>query len=111
MEELDSYPHGAGAQVGDIKVLDLNNDGQINGDDRYRTNNSPIPEYVFGFTTDLNYKAFDLSIFVQGQTNAYSYDGTLDEFGLQDLDNGTVYRATNRWTVDNTDRSYHAQGK
>ena len=102
LEELNSYPHGAGAQVGDIKVLDLNNDGQINGDDRYRTNNSPIPEYVFGFTTDLNYKAFDLSIFVQGQTNAYSYDGTLDEFGLQDQDNGTVYRATNRWTVDNT---------
>ena len=48
--ELDGYPHGAGAQVGDIKVLDLNKDGVINGDDRYRTNNSPTPLYVFGLT-------------------------------------------------------------
>ena len=100
-EELDSYPHGTGAEVGDIKVLDLNGDGVINGDDRYRTNNSPIPEYVFGLTTSLQYKGFDLTLFFQGQTNAYSYDGSVDEFGLQDLDNGLVYRAANRWTVDN----------
>jgi len=100
-EELDNYPHGQGAQVGDIKVLDLNNDGQINGDDRYRANNSAIPEYVFGLSTDFSYKGFDLALFFQGQTNAYINDGTLNEFGLQDQDNATVFRATNRWTVDN----------
>ena len=100
-EELDNYPHGNGAQVGDIKVLDLNGDGVINGDDRYRTNNSPNPEYVFGLTTSFEYKGFDLSLFFQGQSKAYSYDGTVDEFGQQDLDNGLVYRAKNRWTVNN----------
>lgn len=99
--ELDNYPHGAGAQVGDIKVLDLNNDGDINGEDRYRTYDSPRPEYVFGLTTNLQYKGFDLNLFFQGQTSAYSYDGTFDEFGLQDLDNGYVDRATNRWTINN----------
>ena len=62
---------------GDIKILDLNKDGKINGDDRYRTNNSPTPEYVFGLTTNFQYKGFDLTLFFQGQTNAYSYDGTL----------------------------------
>ena len=100
-EELDAYPHGNGAQVGDIKVIDLNNDGVINGDDQYRSNNSPIPEYVFGLTTYFQYKGFDLTLFFQGQTNAYSYDNVLTEFAQQDLDNNTVYRATNRWTVDN----------
>jgi TonB-linked SusC/RagA family outer membrane protein len=100
-EELDNYPHGNGARVGDIKVLDLNDDGVINGEDRYRTNNSAIPEYVFGLTANLRYKGFDLTLFFQGQTNAYTYDYTLTEFGEQDLDNNTVYRATNRWTIDN----------
>lgn len=100
-EELDNYPHGSGAQVGDIKVLDLNNDNVINGDDRYRTNNSPIPEYVFGLTANLQYKGFDLTLFFQGQTNAFAYDYTLTEFGEQDLDNNCVYRATNRWTRNN----------
>jgi TonB-linked SusC/RagA family outer membrane protein len=100
-EELDSYPHGNGAQVGDIKVLDLNEDGQINGDDRYRTNKSATPEYVFGLTTNFQYKGFDLTLFFQGQTSVVSYDNVLTEFGQQDLDNNTVYRATNRWTVDN----------
>jgi len=97
-EELDSYPHSSNTRVGDIKILDLNGDSVINGDDRYRTNQSPIPEYVFGLTLNFQYKGFDLTLFFQGQTNAYSYDYTLTEFGEQDLDNNTVYRATNRWT-------------
>lgn len=101
LEELNSYPHGNGAQVGDIKVLDLNNDGVINGDDRYRTNKSATPEYVFGLTTNFQYKGFDLTVFFQGQTGALSYDNVLTEFGQQDLDNNTVYRATDRWTTNN----------
>lgn len=99
--ELDAYPHGAGAKVGDIKIVDLNHDNEIDGRDRYRTDNSPTPEYVFGLSANLQYKGFDLTLFFQGQTKGYSYDGTVDEFGLTDLDNGTVYRATNRWTVNN----------
>ena len=104
-EELDNYPHSTGTQVGDIKVVDLNDDGTINGDDRYRTNNSERPEYVFGLTTTFQYKGFDLALFFQGQTNVYSYDGSVDEFGQQDLDNGLVYRATNRWTINNQENA------
>ncbi len=100
-EEFDNYPHGNGAQVGDIKVIDMNGDGEINGEDRYRVDFNAIPEYVFGLTANLQYKGFDLALFFQGQTNAYTYDGTLTEFGQEDLDNNVVYRATNRWTRDN----------
>jgi TonB-linked SusC/RagA family outer membrane protein len=99
--ELNSYPHGSGAQVGDIKVLDLNDDGEINDEDRYRFDYIATPEYIFGLTTSFQYKGFDLILFFQGQTNAYSYDYTLTELGEQDLDNNVVYRATNRWTVNN----------
>lgn len=100
-EELDSYPHGNGAQVGDIKVLDLNGDNEITGADRYRTNKSVTPEYVFGLTADFQYKGFDLTLFFQGQTGVVSYDNVLTEFGQEDLDNNVVFRATNRWTINN----------
>jgi len=99
--EVDASPHITAAKPGDIKVLDLNKDGVINGDDRYRTNNSPTPLYVFGLTGSLAYKGFDLTLFFQGQTGVYSYDGTMTEFGLSDLDNSPVYRANNRWTINN----------
>jgi len=100
-EELDSYPYSTGTQVGDIKIVDKNDDGVINGDDRYMSKNSPIPEYVFGLTTNLQYKGFDLTLFFEGQTKAYSYEGIFEEIGEQDLDNNCVFRAENRWTVDN----------
>lgn len=100
-EELDNYPHATGTQVGDIKIVDLNGDGVINGDDRYRSRNTPTPEYVFSLNTSFRYKAFDLTMFFYGQTNAHSYDGILTEMGEQDLDNNTVFAATNRWTVNN----------
>ena len=99
--EVDAYPHITAAKPGDIKVLDLNKDGVINGDDRYRTNNSPTPLYVFGLNGNVGYKDFDLTVFFQGQTGVYSYDGTMTEFGLSDLDNSTVNRADNRWTINN----------
>ncbi|WP_211290006.1 SusC/RagA family TonB-linked outer membrane protein [Mucilaginibacter auburnensis] len=100
-KELDEYPHVVGAKPGDIKVLDLNNDGKIDGNDRYMTNQSPTPLYVFGLNTNFQYKGFDLTLFFQGQAKAFTYDGTVDEFGLEDLDNGTTYRANNRWTPTN----------
>ena len=99
--EYDNYPHGGGAQIGDMFVVDLNDDGVINGNDRYMTNNSPTPEYVFGLTTLLAYKGFDLTLYFQGQTNAWSYDGGLESFARTNLDNNVVFRATNRWTKDN----------
>lgn len=99
--ELDSYPHIAAAKPGDVKVLDLNNDGKIDGNDRYRTNESPTPLYVFGLNTGVQYKGFDLTLFFQGQAGAYTNDAILDEFGLEDLDNAPVFRAINRWTPSN----------
>ncbi len=99
--ELDAYPHGTGAKPGDIKVVDLNGDGKIDGNDQYRTNQSPTPLYVFGLNTSLQYKGFDLTVFFQGQADAFVNDAIVDEFGLEDLDNAPVYRAINRWTNSN----------
>ncbi len=100
-EELDAYPHLENTQVGDIKIVDLNDDGEINGADQFRFDYTAIPEYVFGMTFDLQYKNFDLNILFQGQTNAYNFDDRFGSLGNSAYDNATVERAKDRWTVDN----------
>lgn len=50
---------------GDIRYMDKNGDGVINTNDLYVLGN-PFPRYTYGFTYDLNYKGFDLGIFIQG---------------------------------------------
>ncbi len=100
-EELDAYPHASGTQVGDIKILDLNNDGEIDSDDQFRYDYTSTPEYVFGLNMNFQYQNIDLSVFFQGQTNAYNYDDVFPRLGNSAFDNTMVERAENRWTVDN----------
>nr|WKN34822.1 TonB-dependent receptor [Tunicatimonas sp. TK19036] len=102
-EELDAYPHLPNTQVGDIKIVDLNDDGEIDGADQFRFDYTSTPEYVFGLTTNLQYKNFDLNVLFQGQTNAYNYDDRFGALGNSAFDNALVARATDRWTVDNPD--------
>lgn len=66
-EELNAYPHTSDATVGDLRRVDTNNDGVLNGNDRTYLG-SPIPKFIFGFNTDLTYKDFDFSLNIQGQT-------------------------------------------
>lgn len=66
-EELDAYPHQSQAGVGDLRFVDVNGDGVINGLDRTYIG-TPIPKFIFGFNVDLAYKGFDFSLGLQGQT-------------------------------------------
>ncbi len=100
-EELDNYPHAAGTQVGDIKIVDLNKDGKIDSDDQYRFGYTNTPRTVFGLTTNFQYKNLDLSLFFQGQAGAYNYDDRFEILGNASYDNAYAERAKNRWTVDN----------
>ena len=101
-EELDAYPHANGTQVGDIKVIDLNDDGVINSDDQFRFDYTSTPRFVFGLSGYVKYKNIDLSLFFQGQTGAYNYDAEfVNNMGGADPKNAFVDRAANRWTVNN----------
>jgi TonB-linked SusC/RagA family outer membrane protein len=66
-QELNSYPHASQAGVGDLRFVDVNHDGVINGNDRTYIG-SPIPKFIFGLNLDLEYMGFDISIGIQGQT-------------------------------------------
>ena len=99
--ELDAYPHQNGTQVGDIKIVDYNNDKVIDSKDQFRFDKTTMPEIVFGTTFNFEWHNFDLNIFLQGQTNAYNYDGQFASLGGSNFDNAYVARAQNRWTESN----------
>ncbi|MEI6864630.1 TonB-dependent receptor, partial [Flavicella sp.] len=62
-EELDAYPYSGSSGLGDIKIIDKNNDGVINDNDRVRNDKTSTPEWVFGLSTGLTYENFDLNLF------------------------------------------------
>jgi hypothetical protein len=72
--ELAAYPHSSQAGVGDLRFVDVNGDGKLDGNDRTYIG-SPIPDFIFGFNMDFGYKSFDLSIDIQGQTGNKIFNG------------------------------------
>ncbi len=53
---------------------DLNKDGQINSSDLYRYN-SPAPDYIFGLSTSLRYKKWNLGMSFRANVGNYVYNG------------------------------------
>jgi TonB-linked SusC/RagA family outer membrane protein len=62
--DLNSYPHLSTAVPGDLRIVDVNNDGKIDGNDRTYIG-SPIPKYILGLNFEIDYKGFDLSFDLQ----------------------------------------------
>jgi TonB-linked SusC/RagA family outer membrane protein len=59
-------PRVPGAKVGDMKFRDINGDGLIDGtNDRAITGNY-MPNFTYGFSSQLQYKALDLGVSLQG---------------------------------------------
>lgn len=91
-EEVELHGAQPNARPGDIRFVDLNQDGMINEDDRTFIGN-PIPEYVLGFSFNLNFYNFDFSVFADAQLNRdiiRNYERNLP------LTNLTAY-AIDRW--------------
>ena len=72
--ELDGYPHSSQAEVGDLRFVDVNSDGKLDGLDRTYIG-SPIPKFIFGFNAEVEYKGIDLSFDFQGQTGNKIFNG------------------------------------
>lgn len=96
---------GYDGRLGGHKVRDLNNDGAIDTDDQIITGD-PNPDFIFGFSTNLNYKNFDLGIFLSGSYGNDIYNISRLSFenplGQRNLLQGVI----NRWTPDNPSDQY-----
>lgn len=56
-------------KAGDIRYVDVNGDGVINGDDRV-ISNSVNPAFIYGLSLNAGYKNFDLSVILSGAAKA-----------------------------------------
>ncbi|MEM6526066.1 MAG: TonB-dependent receptor [Bacteroidota bacterium] len=65
-DEITSLPSISGAQPGDLIFRDVNDDGEINGDDRTFIGSS-IPDLTYGINLGASYKNFSLNLLFQGQ--------------------------------------------
>ncbi len=108
MDEVNSYVNSAGTIIqpdavpGDFKWVDLDDNGEINEDDRDFIG-TPLPKYTFGLTLNLDYKNFDCMIFTQGVAGNKIFQG------LRRLDIANANYQTsifNRWTGEGTTNSY-----
>lgn len=105
-EEIDAYAIDGkriqeNARPGDLKFVDSNGDGVINDADRVYMG-SAIPKFNYGFSAQVNFKDFDLSILTYGVSGSKIFNGykyTAYNAGLQgyNLDN----RVLDAWTPTN----------
>lgn len=89
------------AVPGDVKFVDINNDGVINADDRTKIGN-PTPDWTFGFDASADYKGFDFSILFIGALGNDIFNG------IQRQDLRYTNRPTSildRWTGEGTSNS------
>lgn len=92
-------PKYGGAKAGDIKVVDYNKDGKIDGDDRVRMDKSmDVPRVMYGFSIKGSYKNFDMNMVFQGAEKVYRYLYTAD-IGIRGNFLKDYY--TNYWTESN----------
>lgn len=69
-EDIESHADQSifNPQPGDIKYVDLNNDGKIDTNDRKAIGYRNIPEIIYGFGASVEYKGVDFSVFFQGNS-------------------------------------------
>ena len=100
---------------GDIKLVDINGDGEINPDDKVILS-SENPKYTFAFNLGARWKMFDINLFFQGAAGVSRY--FTDEFyGEFNGDSGhpsnhwlgrwTPENPTNKWPRASKFRTYN----
>jgi len=106
--ELDAHVNGEGlplqpeAAPGDIRFVDVNEDGIINEDDR-TVIGDPTPSWTYGNDITVRYKAFEVQVFGQGVWGNEIYAANR-RFDLQMANlNGD---ALGRWTGEGTSDDY-----
>lgn len=64
--EVDAHATQVNARPGELRFVDINNDGVIDNNDRTEIG-SPIPDVTFNFNISAEYKNFDLNVNAFGQ--------------------------------------------
>ncbi|MFH6768818.1 TonB-dependent receptor [Gaetbulibacter aquiaggeris] len=100
---------GAGEQPGDIKYLDLNNDGAIDGFDRSVIGNT-LPDVFGSWSNSFSYKGIDLDVVLQYSSGNDIFNATNTR--ISSFPGGGANQTSNwldRWTPDNPNSTQYAR--
>ena len=89
--------------AGDIKYVDINEDGKIDNLDRVPIGFPSIPEIVYGFGLSTGYKNLDLSFFFQGVARESFFIDPATIAPFINERNALDIIADNHWSIDNPD--------
>ena len=102
--EVNTHAVQPGAEPGDTRFRDFNNDGVINDSDRTVIGN-PNPSWLFSMNNSLSYKGFELSVFLQGIAGNKIYNANnIDNTGMAAAYNQTT-DVLKRWQGEGTSNS------
>jgi TonB-linked SusC/RagA family outer membrane protein len=102
--EVDAHATQSNAQPGDIRFVDVDGNGKIDGEDRTKIGD-PFPDFTLGWNFNLNVSNFDLSVFTYASVGNDIYRGY--ERGLNYTNKSAS--VLNRWTgpgTSNTEPRY-----
>jgi len=105
-EDVMNSPSQFGLELhpGDIKYKDLDENGIVDDNDRTIFGNT-IPRHTYSLNLNLNYKQFDLGIFLQGvgKADGYLYQSAIMPF----FNGGTIYEYhKDYWTEENPNAKF-----
>jgi len=107
-EQIDNSPRQEFGQyrVGDVRYLDVNGDGRVNSYDKVAIGYTNLPEIIYGFGANAQWKAFDVNVFFQGVDNASFYvTGTaMQPFSSNNMERSAFHSALydESWKTTNT---------
>jgi hypothetical protein len=89
------------AKPGDVRFVDLNADGKIDQNDKTKIGD-PNPDFTYGLSMELSYKAFDFSVYT------YGVSGNQNVFGVRVNERPYSNFTTtilDRWTTEGSSNS------
>lgn len=98
----DGITKDADLRPGDMKFKDLDGDGKITPDDRYRSDRTNEPKWTYGITGNLQWKNFDLSVLFQGAADSW----TKVYWEAGDIGNYPKYVYDKHWSIENPSSLY-----
>lgn len=91
--QADGFTSAMPVAAGGLKIVDTNDDNRVDADDRVALGN-PFPDFTWGFTNNINFKSFDLTILMQGVQGVDIINGDGNYTEMKKI--GVDY-VTNRW--------------
>jgi len=104
LQSFFGYRENGLDEQGNIKIVDLNNDGEITPLDNTIIGN-PFPDFIFGFNSNFYYKQFELNFFIEGVYGNDIWWGTAGSHLNSFASNVNQFAELwgNYWTEENPD--------